>query len=581
LLVELVELCGRLPLAIRIAAARMRSHPTWQLIHLLDRLRDRHGRLSELEAGQRSVTAALDLSYQGLSAAGQRMYRLLGLHPGADLDAYAAAASVDSTFQEAQRTLDGLLDAHLLQEPVAGRYRFHDLARAHAVHTAARDESEHTRRAALDRLLDYYRQTTAMAMDAAYPYERERRPLVSPANTPIPELAGAESALQWLDTELSTLVAAARYATEHGRAEHVLQLSTILHPHLRTHGRYRDAVTLHEQARSAARTVDDQIGELVALNGLGHILRRRGQHAQAADYYEQALRLARANGHQPGEIDALIGLGHIHLLQNRHVQAREHYQQVLRIGRAAGHRPGELEALLGLGHVHLMESDHEPGAEYYQQALRLAQASDHRPGELDALLGLALVHRVRGRHAEAAEQYQQVLRIARATGHQHVELVALNGLGNVDQLEGRPSAAADHYLQLLSLARQAGSRNWQFEAWLSLGRLRHATGDPAAALTHYAEALTMAGELGQPIDQARAYDGLAHAHHALQQYHQARDHWQQALNILTRLGVDHTYEDGTDVETIRDHIAGLGPQHRTTESPVAPSTDFRVRCPGP
>jgi DNA-binding SARP family transcriptional activator/tetratricopeptide (TPR) repeat protein len=566
LLVELVALCGRLPLAIRIAAARMRSRRTWQLTDLLDRLRDRQNRLSELEVGQRSVTAALDLSYQDLSGAEQRTYRVLGLHPGADIDAYAAAALLHCTFKQAQRTLDGLLDAHLLQEPVAGRYRFHDLIRAHAAETAARDESEHTRRAALGRLLDYYRQATATAMDSAYPYERERRPQVPPADTPVPEPASPESALQWLDTELSGLVAAARWATEHGWAEHVLHLSAILHPHIRTHGRYHDAVTLHAHARSAARAIGDQSGELVALNGLGHIHRKQGQHAQAAEHYEQALRLARASGHRPGEMDALIGLGHTHLLQNRHAQATEHYQRVLRIGRASDHQPGQLEALLGLGHVHLMESDHAPAAEYYQQAMQLACASGHRPGELDALLGLGLIHLTQGRHAQAADKYRQVLRIARATGHRHVELVALNGLGNVHRIEGRPAQAADHYHQLLDLARQTGNRNWQFEAWQSLGRLRHATGDPAAALAHHDKALALAGELGQPIDQARAHNGLAHAHHALTQHRQARDHWQRALGILTHLGVDHTYDEGTNVDAIRDHLASLDPQPVLTES---------------
>ena len=114
---ELVELCGRLPLAIRIAAARLRSHPAWNLLHLVQRLRDQQHRLGELEAGQRSVTAALDLSYQHLTADQQRTYRLLGLHPGPDIDPYATAALLDSTPQHAGRLLDQLLDAHLLQEP--------------------------------------------------------------------------------------------------------------------------------------------------------------------------------------------------------------------------------------------------------------------------------------------------------------------------------------------------------------------------------------------------------------------------------------------------------------------------------
>jgi DNA-binding SARP family transcriptional activator/tetratricopeptide (TPR) repeat protein len=518
LLVELVELCGRLPLAIRIAAARMRSHPTWTLSHLTERLRDQQHRLSELEAGQRSITATLDLSYQDLSAAEQQLYRLLGLHPGADIDAYAAAALLDSIPRQAQRSLDRLLDAHLLQESEPGRYRFHDLIRAHAAHTATLDAAEHTQRAALDRLLGYYRRAASAAMDVAYPYERERRPKVPAASTPTPELADPDSALEWLDTELSNLVAATRYAIEHGWPEHVMHLSTILHPHIRTHGRYHDAVTLHDQARSAARAMGDQVGELVALNGLGHIHRKQGQHGQARDRYQQALRLARTSGYQPGELDALLSLGHIHMLQGRRPEAIDHYERVLRIAHASGHQPGELDALLGLGLLHWRE----------------------------------------GRYARASDQYQQVLQIARSTGHRHVELIALNGLGAMHRLQGRYAQAADLYHQVVDLARQAGSRNWQFEAALGLGRLRYTTGDPAAAITHHERALALANELGQRPDQARAHDGIAQAQHAINQHELAREHWQHALEILTDLGIDDADDGETTAVAIRARLAETG-----------------------
>ncbi|MGN9907769.1 BTAD domain-containing putative transcriptional regulator [Phytohabitans sp. LJ34] len=307
LVADLVELCGRLPLAIRIAAARLRSHPAWQLSHLVARLSDQQQRLSELEAGQRSVTATLDLSYRHLTGDTQRAYRLLGLHPGPDTDAYATAALLDSTPDHASRLLDQLLDAHLLQEPTPGRYRFHDLVHAHATLTATRDQTESTNRAALNRLLDYYRHTAALAVDAAHPYEPEGRPEVPPASTPSPDLQDPAAALGWLDNELPNLLTAARYTAEHGQAEHVLHLSTILHRHLRSRGRYHDAEALHHQALMTARATGHRVGEMDALAGLGHIHRLRGRYTQAADHLEQALRLARATGHPVGELDALTG----------------------------------------------------------------------------------------------------------------------------------------------------------------------------------------------------------------------------------------------------------------------------------
>jgi DNA-binding SARP family transcriptional activator len=155
---EIVELCGRLPLAIRIAAARLKAHPSWTVSHLADRLRDHGHRLAELDDGPRSVTAAIDLSYRQLTTARQRMFRLLSLHPGLDFDAYAAAALAGTTLHRAGRLLDDLSDAHLVQEPSPGRYRFHDLLRAHAAQTSIAEDSTTNRCAALIRLFDHYTQ---------------------------------------------------------------------------------------------------------------------------------------------------------------------------------------------------------------------------------------------------------------------------------------------------------------------------------------------------------------------------------------------------------------------------------------
>lgn len=178
LVLEAVQLCGRLPLAIGIAAARLRRHRAWTVADLVARLHDADQRLAELADGARSVAAALAVSYEHLSPGQQHLYRLLGLHPGPDIDTYAAAALANTTAGDAGRLLDNLLDAHLLVEPATDRYVLHDLVRAHAASTAATTDTEPDRRAAVGRLLDHYRHTAAAAMDVAHPYECIRRPRV-------------------------------------------------------------------------------------------------------------------------------------------------------------------------------------------------------------------------------------------------------------------------------------------------------------------------------------------------------------------------------------------------------------------
>jgi len=554
-LAELVELCGRLPLAVRIAGARLRSHPAWNPGHLVQRLRDQH-RLGELAAGQRSITAALDLSYQHLSAELRRTYRLLGLHFGPDLDGYAVAALLDATLPEAGRLLEQLLEAHLLQEPLPGRYRFHDLTRAHATDTATRDETEHSRRGAIDRLLDHYRHTASLAMDTAHPYERERRPQVPPAHTPSPALPNPPAALQWLDAELPNLMAAANYATDHDRPAHLLHLSTLLHRHLRTRGAYHEAETLHHQALVAARATGHQAAEVEALLGLGHLLRIQGQYDPAAAHLRQALELAHATGHQTAEPDALVGLAHIHLRQGRYEQAANLCQPLLDLVRVAGNLPAELDALIILGWARMLEGRYGLAADYLRRAVDLGRATGYRPGELEALASLGHVRRRQRRYGQATDHFEQALQLARATGHRPIE-AALAGLGGIDRLHGRYEKAADDYQQLLDVTHQSGDRNWQFEAWQGLGRLHHYTGHPDVALTHHRRALALATELDQPDDQARAHDGLAHAHHALHQREQARSHWQHALAILTDRGIDHTDDEETNVAAIHAHLRAI------------------------
>jgi tetratricopeptide (TPR) repeat protein len=359
LLAQVVELCGQLPLAIRIAAARLRSHPAWDLERLVRRLHDQLHRLVELAAGQLSITAALDLSYQDLNADQRRSYRLLGLQPDPDIDLYAAAALLHSTLLQTAQMLEQLLEAHLLQEPVPGRYQFHDLTRAHASDTATRDETEDGGRIALDRLLDYYCHTASIAMDAAYPYERERRPQVLPASTPDPALSDPAAALGWLDNELPNLLAATRHANAHDRPAHLLHLSAALHRHLRSHGHYQDAVSLHQQALTTARATGQEAAEVEALNGLGHIHRLQSRPEQATRYYQQALRLARATGRKVAEMEALNGFGHVHLMQGRYEQAKDHYERLLDLAHQSGDHTGELNALVGLGHAHRLHGRHD------------------------------------------------------------------------------------------------------------------------------------------------------------------------------------------------------------------------------
>jgi tetratricopeptide (TPR) repeat protein/transcriptional regulator with XRE-family HTH domain len=550
-----VELCGRLPLAIRIAAARLRSRPAWTAASLAEKLRGhRHG-LTPFVAGQRSVTAALDLSFRDLDPPLQRAHRLLGLHPGADLDIYAAAALIDYPLGDAERVIDGLLDANLLQEPSPGRFRFHDLVRNHAASTAASEEPEAGRRAALGRMLDYYRHTTSIVMRVAYPHDRGDWSGVPPAHTPVPVMTDPDQAWTWLDAELPNLIASAQCAAEHGWPDHTCHLSSCLHRHLRIRCRYAEADTLHGLAIALARSVADPSSELDALNDLSSIRRLRGRHDEAVDGYTRALAIARAIGRPTGELRALNGLAHVHLMQSRYGPAAESFAMARDIARHNSDHGGELEAQLGIGWVHLAQS--QPAAEEFERALVIARATGNRIGELPALTGLGHVHRLQGRYELATAEFEEGLALAHATGSRIAAPDALNGLGRIHRAQGRLDLAAVSYRQLLRLAREIGSRNFEFEALHGLGRLHHAAGQPEEALASHRSAHDIATGLGQAAEQARAHDGLAYAYHALGRREAAREHWRCALDILTRLRIDATEDAEATTESIRANLDRL------------------------
>jgi tetratricopeptide (TPR) repeat protein len=603
---QIVRLCGLLPLAVRIAAARLKTSRMLDGPHLLAQLQHTQDRLALLVDGERNLRSAFTVSFKHLPADERRVFAALSLHPGIDFEPNATAALLDTTPAKAQRLLDGLERANLLEHPARGRYQFHDLIREYA--TTAHNATRAERQTALARLYRFYEAAAAAAVDTAYPFEASQWPrtrcttaqtgsggsaslgssagLVGSAGRGglVPDLADQAAAHTWLDVEQDNLLAAAHHAAAQGQPAHTLDQSATLHRHLRTRGHYVDAHTLHTRALELARAAGNRLSELAALASLGHICRLQGSYGPAITFLESAMRLARDSGDPAGEVDTLIGLGQVHfgraahgaaadcferalglarpagnglgmltalnglggvhLIQGRTAPAADCYEQALGLARTAGNAPGEAEALTGMAYVNQHRGLHADAAAGFGQVLKLARGSGSRNGELNGLTGLGHVHLQLGRHGAAAQYYRQVLALARATGDRTFEVSGLLGLGHVHLRQGRHSAAADWYAQALDLARAVEEPNSQFDAHLGFGRASTAMGHPEQALRAHRSALELAGHLGQCPDEVRALDGLAHAYHALGDHNQARQLWQRALAILTDLGTTTT-EDVT------------------------------------
>ena len=206
---EITRLCGYLPLAIGMLAGQLRHHPAWTTVGLAADLAAARDRLELMRAENLSVAAAFDLSYQDLTSDQRRLFRRLGLHPGSDIDAYAAAALDGTTVDAARRGLEDLYDQCLLTEAAPGRYRLHDLLREHAQALAVSDDPA-DRGDALGRLLDYYLHT-ALAANKHIATWMASFPSLPSGRPPdyAPPISTAGQAAGWLETERANLHAAA------------------------------------------------------------------------------------------------------------------------------------------------------------------------------------------------------------------------------------------------------------------------------------------------------------------------------------------------------------------------------------
>ncbi len=607
---QITRLCGYLPLAIGMLARQLHHHPAWTAADLAADLTTAAGRLELMQAENLSVAAAFDLSYQDLTEGQQRLFRRLGVHPGPDIDAYAAAALDGTDLATARRHLDGLYDHYLLSEPARGRYRLHDLLREHARALAfAGDPADAD--AAAGRLLDYYLHTAAAAgLHIATRNTVVVRPPPGEPPAVAPLLPTAARASAWLDAERANLHATAGFAAATGRPLHAIAIPTAISGFLFARGHWDQSVGLHRAALAVAGQAGDRAGQAGALNELGILQRATGTHLAAAASLTRALEVYRGLGHRLGMASALDNLGRVQYETGEYPAAAASHQQALTLYRDLDHRVGQALAINNLGNVQSLTADYPAAASSYQQALgmfrdvghRLGQAlatgnlgtvqsrtGDYpaaaaslnkalgiyrdlgdRLGQAMALHNLGDVQLRTGDYATAAATQQQALRMFRDLGHRLGQALATANLGNVQSRTGDYPAAAASLNKALGIYRDLGDRYGQAEVLNDLGDLLARSADGDQARDHHAQALAIAREISAPLEEARALEGLGHCLLRDGNPGGAAAHWQQALTIYQRIGAPDAQRIQ---ETLRQHGITTAPPPSTGESrqPGAPT----------
>jgi tetratricopeptide (TPR) repeat protein len=573
---EITRLCGGLPLAIGMLARQLHHHPAWTPAGLAADLAATRDRLDLMQSENVSVAAVFDLSYQNLTAGQRRLFRCLGLHPGPDIDCYAAAALANISVAAARGQLMALYDQHLITEPATGRYRLHDLLREHA-RTLAASGNPHGRETAIGRVLDYYLHAARAAAEHI-PHWLSAPGPPAPGHAPAsrPAMITPGEAFGWMEAERANLYAVAEHTVETARPTYTIAMSVAMAGFLESVGPWDKAISLQEAAVAAARQINDKAGLARNLNLLGGMYAITGDGPTGAATFAQALEIYRDLGDAGGQAESLSGLANLHTVAGDYQLAVDEGRQAMILFAEAGLHRGQAEVLCALGTLHERDGNPAAAAACFRQALRLSTDLGDPWGQLNALINLGIFEREAGDYAAAEPHLRQALDLARhcqdryrqayivgaigvlqrLTGNYQAAAASLgralevfreigqidgiafasNYLGLLQQLNGDYQTAAASHRRALAIYRDCGRRPGQADALNSLGELFIRTGDPAEARKHHTQALSIARDLPAPVEEARALEGIGSSHFHDNNPSEASDNFQQALEIYERLG---------------------------------------------
>jgi tetratricopeptide (TPR) repeat protein len=468
----LAGVCGGLPLALQITAALLKADPALSTAELAQELAVESKRLGQLSyddgsgTAVLSIAAAFELSYRRLDETSARVFRLLPVNPGPDISTAAAAALTNLPVGKARAVLGGLARAHLAEAApgTAGRWRMHDLLRLYAGQLSDIHFGVDGREQARDRLLGYYLRSADAADDH----------LGALPGTVVPkEFAGRDAALDWLDAERASLVAAVTMAAGTGRDQAALRLPLLLAGYFAWRRRFDDAIATITVSLGAARRLGDS-RECDALNNLGLALQNVRRFEEAIAAHQDVGAIFRKTGDRNGEGGALTNLGVALVEVRRFEGAIAAHQDAAAIFRETGDRNGEGCALNNLAVALVEVQRFEEAITACQEDLAICRETGDRHGEGAALSNLGVALRNVRRFEEAITAHEDAAAILRETGDRHSEGLALQALGLAMQETRRFDEAITAYQGALAIYRETGDQHGKGAALENLERARAA-----------------------------------------------------------------------------------------------------------
>ncbi|WP_335991267.1 ATP-binding protein [Glycomyces sp. MUSA5-2] len=545
----IAERCGRLPLAMGLAAARLRSRPQWKAGDLLDRLADEDRLLDEIDTGHRGVAAALHASYHELDPDHRLLLRRLGLNPGDDVDVHTAAALSGIDADRTSGMLEALVDVHLAETRSAGRYRLHDLVRRFAARLADREEPRAERRAALLRLVRVDLHFAYLAAARLHPNKRRYSDGAAAHGLGLPGFEDQAEALAWFQTERAGLAAAVAAAAAAGFDEEAWHLATAFNAFFVHDSDIGPHAAVNRTAAEIARRTGDRRKEAYTLGDTGRQLLAKGRNREAIDRLERSVRLKRELGDDADAALTLANIGVLHRRSGRFAESVAVHEAALGLAEAADDaaaaaliRTNMVVPLLRLGRFE------EARRRLDAAEARLDAGDDHNRVRIEAFRGV--LARELGDPARAAAIHTAALEAYGGEGDTADVTDTLIELGEDLLRLGRPAEAAErldravaHAVKLVDPSLERAARN-------DLGRALTACGRSAEAAAQHERAAALAESHEDAYELARARHGLARAHRAEGDDDTARRRLREALQGFTTCGVP-------EAAAVREELRGL------------------------
>jgi tetratricopeptide (TPR) repeat protein len=452
--IEVVERCGCLPLAVRLAAERVASRPNFTMEVLAADLAEERARLDALSAGDdedTAVRAVFSWSYRNLPSPTARMFRLLGLHLGPDITVPAAAALADLTVGQARMQLEILANGHLVEQPRPGRFRLHNLMHLYAAERCTTEETEQNRQQAVERELTYYLHMAQAADYALRPSNNTAPPPRHGETPPAPLFPDYHEALMWCDSELGNLVRSAQTAFDHDMLDIAWHLSAALFEFFHVRKPWNNWEKTYRVGLAAARGAHSQFGEAFMHQGLGLVCLGRSLITEARAHYDEALRLRLNIDDRAGQGWSRAALGQILTTLREFDEAAINFEQALALHHDVGEVQGEAVASLFLSDLRREQGATDEAIECSQRALTLTRSISDRHGEGLALHQLGNLCLATDRVPEALSYLVQTIEVQQTAGDRKGEADTHRLLANAMLRVGRAQEAKPHLIDALAI----------------------------------------------------------------------------------------------------------------------------------